>query len=802
MKGIGFLLFQGVSLMALSTTPVYAQESSGPAAQPSSVDTTQFGIEDIVVTAQKRAQSINNVGMSIAAISGDTLVERGVSTAADLVKTVPGFAYAETALGVPIYTLRGIGFVDQSLSAGPTVSVYVDEVSLPYSFMTKGAIFDLERVEVLKGPQGTLYGQNSTGGAFNYIAAKPTSEFTAGVDAEYGRFNTLDATGFVSGALSSTLKGRLAVRTVQGGDWQESYTRNDSLGRQEQWQGRALLDWDPTDRLSVQINATGWIDRSDTIAPQVRKIDPQVPAGVIPEVASYPLAPESPRAADWTPNRDYGRDDWFWMATGRINYDLTDDVRLVSISAYQRFSTKAFYDNDGYSYLTGDRYGTGSVKAFSQELRVEGDSGPIQWMLGGNYSHHKVHQLFTYYLEDASNAHGVFAGLGPVGPNGELGFVGPDGINFSTANGLSDNTIKSYAIFGNAEWEITPSLTLQGGIRYTKTNRDGRSCAVATDADGAMLTQALQQLYANVGLKTTPVMPVAQGDCTTLDEDFNPAPSIGRLREDNVSWRVGLNYKTPGATLLYANVSRGYKAGSIPAFSAATYLSNAPVTQESLLAYEIGFKAPLFGRTMQLNSAAFYYDYSDKQIYVLLQDPVFGGIQQLVNIPKSRLYGAELELVWQPTRGLNISASGTYLNSRIKEYTGYNAGGIFADYSGESFPYAAKWQLAGDVQYDFPVSGSMDAYVGGSVNYHSRTTAAFGNDLLIAGDKGNYDLNAYALVDLRAGVKSPDGKWRVGFFGRNIFNKYYWTTVEKQQDAVIRYAGKPATYGIQLSTRF
>ena len=158
--------------------------------------------------------------------------------------------------------------------------------------------------------------------------------------------------------------------------------------------------------------------------------------------------------------------------------------------------------------------------------------------------------------------------------------------------------------------------------------------------------------------------------------------------------------------------------------------------------------------------------------------------------------------MWQPTRGLNISASGTYLDSKIKQYTGYNAGGIFADYSGESFPYAAKWQLAGDAQYDFPISSSMEAYVGGAVNYHSRTTAAFGNDLLIAGGKGNYDLNPYVLVDLRAGVKSPDGNWRVGLFGRNIFNKYYWTTVEKQQDAVIRYAGKPATYGIQLSTRF
>lgn len=796
--------FGGISLLALAmSSPVHAQ--SAPAtdlSQPAAENDAGVGIADIIVTAQKRAQSINSVGMSIAAISGDALAQRGIVSAADLVKSVPGFAYAETALGTPIYTLRGVGFVDQSLSAGPTVSVYVDEVPLPYSFMAKGAIFDLERVEVLKGPQGTLYGQNSTGGAFNYIAAKPTNTFSAGVDAEYGRFNTLDATGYVSGPLSDTLRARLAVRTVQGGPWQRSYTRNDTLGRQQQWQGRALVDWTPTDRLTVKINATGWVDKSDTVAPQVRKIDPQVPSGILPAIANYPLPPADPRAADWNPGWDYRRDDWFWMLSGRADYDLTDDVKLVSITAYQRFSTAANYDNDGYTLQTGDRYGTGTVRTFNQELRLEGQSGPVQWIVGGNYSHHKVHQLFTYYLKDASNAHNIFRNLGPLGPGGSLGFIGPDGIGFSLARGLSDNTIKSYAVFGNVEVEVAQGLTVHGGMRYTKTDRDGRSCAVASDPDGLLLSPGVQQLYFNLGLKTTPVVPVSLGDCTTLDENFNPAPSFGRLRENNVSWRAGVDYKFEGGTLLYANVSRGYKAGSVPAFSASTYLSNLPVKQESLLAYEAGFKAPLFNRTMQLNGSAFYYDYTDKQIYVLLQDLIFGGIQQLVNIPKSRIQGAELEVVWNPIRGLNISASGTYLDSKIQKYTGYNAGGIYSDYAGQSFPYAAKWQMSADAQYEFPVSSTMEAYLGGAVNYHSATTAAFGNDLLIAGGKGNYDLNAYALVDLRSGVKSPDGNWRVGIFGRNIFNKYYWTTVEKQQDAVIRYAGKPATYGIQLSTRF
>ena len=807
-KHIDSCLVYSVSLIALvaASSPACAQTvaaaptaaRTAPVAQPS-----ENAVGEIIVTAQKRAQSINSVGMSIAAVSGDALKARGITTAADLVKSIPGFVYNETALGTPIYTLRGVGFVDQSLSAGPTVSVYVDEVPLPFAFMTKGAIFDLERVEVLKGPQGTLYGQNSTGGAFNYIAAKPTSKPTAGIDAEYGRFNTLDTTAYISGPVTDTLKARLAVRTVQGDDWQYSYTRHDSLGKQNQWQARGLVDWAPTDRLTVNLNFTGWIDHSDTIAPQVRKIDPQVPSGVLPAIANYPLPPDNDRAADWDPNQSYRRNDWFAMASARINYRLTDDIQLISISAYQRFHTSAFYDNDGYDLQTGDRQGNGNVRTFNQEVRLTGDVGPVKWIVGADYSHYKVNQNFDYFLKDASNAHGVFAGLvGPLGPNGDLGTVPADGLSFSNSGGLSNNVINSYAGFGNLEWNVTSRLNLQGGIRFTQTNRDASSCAVVQDEDGVLLSEATQQFYKNIGLKTTPVVAVQPGDCSTLDINYNPAASIARLREHNISWRVGANWKTDGHTLLYGNVSKGYKAGSVPDFSASTYLSELPVKQESLLAYEVGFKAPLFNHTMQLNGAAFYYDYRNKQIYVLLQDLIFGGIQQLVNIPKSDIKGAELELQWRPFRGLNLSASGTFIDSKIKSYTGYNAGGVFANYKGDAFPYAPKWQLAADAQYEWALNERLKAYVGGDVPYHSKSTAAFGNDLLIANGKGNYDLNAYALLDLRAGVESPDGHWRVGVFGRNVTNKYYWTTVEKSQDAVIRYAGKPATYGVQLGFKF
>ncbi|HUD93469.1 TonB-dependent receptor plug domain-containing protein [Sphingobium sp.] len=169
------LLVASVSAVALQS-PACAQEDVAPQVQPA-------GLGDIIVTAQKREQAINDVPLSITAASGEKLANQGVTNVSDLVKIVPGFNYTESAFATPVYTLRGIGFYDTSLAAKPTVSIYQDQVPIPFSIMTRGATLDLERVEVLKGPQGTLFGSNATGGAINYIAAKPTSTFKAGLDA-------------------------------------------------------------------------------------------------------------------------------------------------------------------------------------------------------------------------------------------------------------------------------------------------------------------------------------------------------------------------------------------------------------------------------------------------------------------------------------------------------------------------------------------------------------------------------------------------------------------------------------------
>ena len=219
------------ALMAFSGV-AQAQSDLGEGNGPQSADS--FGVSEIVVTAQKRSESANKVGMSITAISGDSLMQRGITSTEDLIKVVPGFQQTEAPRGTPVYAIRGIGFDDSTLGSNSTVALYSDEVPISFAPQARFATLDLERVEVLKGPQGTLFGQNSTAGAINFIAAKPRGVFEAGFDASYGRFNTFELRGFVSGGLSDTLSVRVAGMTAQSSGSQKRYTRDEELGDKRQ----------------------------------------------------------------------------------------------------------------------------------------------------------------------------------------------------------------------------------------------------------------------------------------------------------------------------------------------------------------------------------------------------------------------------------------------------------------------------------------------------------------------------------------------------------------------------------------
>jgi outer membrane receptor protein involved in Fe transport len=295
------------------------------------------------------------------------------------------------------------------------------------------------------------------------------------------------------------------------------------------------------------------------------------------------------------------------------------------------------------------------------------------------------------------------------------------------------------------------------------------------------------------------------------------------LQQSNVSWRVGADFKASDNLLLYANVSKGYKAGSFPALAAAAYISALPVTQESVTAYEVGFKSQLADNRVQVNGAAFYYDYKDKQIRGKLFDFIFGTLDTLVNVPKSRIIGVETDITVRPIDPLTVSFAATYLNSKIQEYVGYDIfGGIdlptfkpgqsnTQDLSGNVIPYTPKFSAVFNADYRFHAFGGAP-FVGVTADYRTKQDAAIGGSSstlpvgpryrLAPGVIDPYTIDAYATVDARVGYESEDGKFRVMLWGKNILNKYYWTAVIPSSDSSARLAGMPATYGVSFAQKF
>ena len=755
-------------VLAGFATQAAAQESGAPA------ETESPGTTDIIVTAQKRRESVNSVPLSITAVSGGDLQAQGVTDVAGLAKVTPGFNAIDSGFGTPVYFLRGIGFFDSSLAAKPTVTVYTDEVPIPYSVMTAGASFDLERVEVLKGPQGTLFGSNATGGAINYIAAKPTWSSEAGLALSYGRFNRFSAEGYASGPLSETLAARISLRHEGGGDWQKSYTRDASLGQRAFTQGRLQLAWRPVDTVRVNLMINANQDHGDTQAPQLVTPFQQSAGFFDPRLVAYPTAPASNRAADWGDSFALKKDNWQVQAALRGEVDLSDDITLTSISAYSRFKEAYGQESDGTALRLTDVFLEGDIRAFSQELRLAGSlMGDGSWIVGGNYEWGKTHELLTQRLDDQSSAH-VFDRFGF--PSIEL------------VPQLGDTRYRSIAAFADVSVPIVDTLTLIGGIRYTDTKVDFAGCTL--NAGNGTYARGFELIF---GL---PSGTIPLGGCVTFNDAGQPALFEGSLPEDNISWRGVLQWKPSGGQLFYASVSRGYKSGSFATLAGNRFSQYTPVRQEQVTAYEIGFKSALLDRRVQLNGALFYYDYLDKQLKGRTIVPVFGPLEALVNVPKSRIKGAELQLVVTLVDGLRANFGATYIDSKVtRSFTNYSAFGAVTDFDGYRFPYTPKWQLNADLEYRWAIGGAKQAFLGANYSYRSLTYGDFRPDARLS-------IDDYGLLDLRGGIGDADGKWTASLYAQNVTDEYYWHTAARRGDAVIRFAGMPATYGVNMSFKF
>ncbi|OAO00798.1 hypothetical protein A8B75_18030 [Sphingomonadales bacterium EhC05] len=787
----------GVALAAIGyNSAAYAQDNS----QESSANANTDNV--IVVTANKREQNLNDVGLTITAIGGDELTNRGIVSLEDVASVVPGLAFASSTNSTPIFTLRGVGFNESSLGVYPAVSVYSDQIPLPFPVTASHAAYDLERVEVLKGPQGTLFGQNATGGAINYIAAKPTDYFEAGGDISYGRFNSIGGNAFVSGPLGDNLKGRLAFTGLNSDDWQRSNSRpNDTNGSQSYFAGRMLLDFEPTDRIRLSLNLNGWRDRSDPQAQQLVAVDPQIPPpGAAPSIytnlANTRLSPTNSRAADWSTGSGEPRGDRrFLQASLRADIDVTDDITLTSLTSYNDYKQNNTFDGDGSPLVLFDIVqGDGTIKSFGQELRLaNNDSGPFRWVVGANYEDSNTFEDQILNYQESSNFNAANA------------FINSSGIT-------NDQSIENYALFANGEFEVSDQLTFKAGARYTESTNNADICSYAAgDGNVAVLFNILGGLLGSAPF--TPIAgtnnPAGTNNCYTLNANLVPGDRFVRqLKEDNISWRVGLDFKANDDILLYTNISRGYKAGSYPSLAAATFTALAPVTQESVTAFEGGFKATLADDVVQWNGAAFYYDYKDKQVRGKILDPIFGILDALQNVPKSKIFGLETDLTIRPVDGLTISGSVTFLDSEIQNFSGVNVRGVVNNFSGDALPFTPKWSYGLNVDYKMETANGGTPFVGVSLGGRSSSDSVPGGSRIpfstgpnarsLAGVPLIYKLEGYTTVDARLGYEAEDESWRIMVWGKNIFNEYYLTNTITSSDSVARFAGRPATYGITI----
>ncbi|MFZ8964969.1 MAG: TonB-dependent receptor [Steroidobacteraceae bacterium] len=776
----------------------------------------QTVLDEVVVTAQKREQGANDVGITLNAFTGEELAERGVQTAEDIALYTPGLMVNETAAtGVPLYTIRGVGFQDYSTAASSTVGLYFDEVAIPYTVMSRGVLFDLERAEVLKGPQGDLYGRNTTGGQINFVSRKPTDTFEGGFSLSYGSFQRADIDAYVSGPLSDTVRGRLAfTRTDSRSGWQKSLTRNDELGKLDVTGVRGMLEIDLGDSVEVLLRAQYIRDKSENRANTAydgRSIglgEFQAPYGpLLPYLGSGDAPWYSTgdnRAADWTNSYTDPdgvtwdlrpqRDNELVSFSARVDWQLAGDMTFTSVTGVDTFERVESNDWDGSIANDSSNINTSDIDVFSQEFRLSGGSDALNWVAGLYFSDDSVDELYNYFMSDSVYGYGgVVFGV----------------IPFALAPILQLNTryeqdTESRAAFGHLEYNINDDLRLTLGARYTDEERTWSGCTF--DAGEGSLAGFLNFAF---GANLSP------GDCGTIDDDPNsPGYIFGVIGTENVNdafhvytetirskkwmYKAGLDYKLSEDLLAYAMYSHGVKSGGFNGANSNTTNQLKGYKPEELDSFEVGLKSTLLDGAMQLNLAAFYYDYKNKQEQDLAVTFV-GNISGLANVPESEIVGAEVDLQWAPADGLFLSLGLAWLDTEITKWDAVSRASAWPvivtfDASGLELAQSPEIQANLGIQYEWNV-GDLRMWVGGEANHKAETSG---------GAAGISDAtDSYTVINARLGVGSADDVWRVTLWSRNLTDEYYYPAAYLGGNGpFIRSVGMPRTVGVSLDVKF
>ncbi len=728
-------------------------------------------LEEIVVTAQKREQSAQDVAIALTTFSGEQLNNLNMETAKDLALQTPGLS-ATNALagGVPIFAIRGIGLADFNPSSAGPIGLYQDDVYQSAGVFFNGQPFDLDRSEVLKGPQGTLYGRNTTGGAIKFISQRPTDELESRIRLRYGRFQRLEAEAAVSGPLSDAAQARLAASYTEDGEgWQHDAVTGREYGKEDRVGVRGMLAVQPSDALDVL-----WIlhaSRDNGVSPSFISQDTEDIAPAFGLTAG-----QLGHTAASAGNYDYQRDEDGWGTSLHIDWDLNVGA-LTSITAVDEYNYKAAVNYDGAQIHINPLVNDIEYKQFSQEFRLaSAGDGRVTWMLGASYGREEADGFSGVGLYDIP---ALFTDGALFDPRPRA-----DALD-SRVDTVLQSEITSLGLFAHFEIALTDRLELVAGVRLSRDEVE-----YASDVVDLTLEQfgnaAVSQLF---GHPASPV-PYRMGGVGRVGD-----PDNGKRDDDDVTGKIGFNFRPGDQTLLYAFYSRGNKGGryfigSVPDSSHLFY-----VRPESVDSFEIGFKTTTADKLFQLNGAAFFNNYKDRQS---ITSTAF-QTQLLVNTPESELKGGELEALWAPLDGLTVSAGVAYLDSKVTRAPGveeFNGLPPLRSIEGVSLPQAPEWSYNVVASYEF--QAGAQSIVGAQINY-----AWTDEQFMDLGENPNALIQSRSLLGARLYLGADSGKWEVALWGRNLTNEDGPTvSVDNFIGLASMMPTKPRTYGIEAVFRY
>jgi len=760
-------------------------------------------LEEIVVTAQRRVERLQDVPVAITALSALDLESRGVRQAGDIVATVPNLVlsspYGEEAQ--PTFSLRGITTNDWSENQSSPIAMYVDDVYKSVGAIQALQVYDLDRVEVLRGPQGTLYGKNATGGALNFYSKNPSlTQYDGYLTAGVGNYSAYSMRGAVGGPIvDNELGWRAAVLYDKRDGWVRSVVPGvEPLNGVDALAARFSLLYKPSADLTT-----------------VLKIAVSRSGGTPYGVHSINIDP-TPYAVDGTGTGFSGSYNWFSNGSKyaihksidsdglslRVDWQLSDHYTLTSVTGYdygrwyEKSDDGGLWKTDAGTVIHTDDPNTyfSSVTAVSQELRIAShDTGPFGWLAGAYYGRDSAHVNLQFHFYDTL---------------GSFGFVDQNGNalqGFDTYNDFNQIRV-SKALFFNANYALRPNVTLRAGVRYTKDTISIENFYALNGGLSQQPTSSAPDTFPTLWTQTIPLVPLSFVNYyPSLAPQGATTPGFGR-DSNNVSVKAGADWKVSEDVLAYLSFSQGYRGH---AFNGQAYYNDGELTfasPEKLNSYEIGVKSELLERRLELNAAAFYYAYRDQQFldtYCAFPPTppataCLGFGFKTRNAPKSRVTGAELELRAKPTAALELRASIGVVDSKYEELFLH-----FADRSGN------KLIMAPDLTVGLLADWRAAQLAAGEL--HFAITANYtGKQYFDALNTERIAQSGYSVVNARVSLLG-DTKQRfsVAAWGKNLTNRQYLAYALPQRNPTdsnlgFDYAlvGEPRTYGLEATYRF